>query len=123
MRYIDNKPLPTLVVFFNVREVISVAKSADAADKKQGNVKKFLGKRVEVTPKKGKLSRDVKMPKWLRAFGGYFKGSYQELRQVKWPTRKSTWGLTLAVILFTLFFVIIILALDYGFDQLFKQVI
>lgn len=112
-----------MVVFFNVRKVISVAKTPDTSEKKQRSIKKLLSKRVEVAPKNGKLSRDVKAPKWLRAFGGYFKGSYQELRQVKWPTRKSTWGLTLAVILFTLFFVIIILALDYGFDQLFKQVI
>ena len=100
-----------------------MAKSADASEKKRGSIKKFLSKRVEVSPKQGKLSRDVKTPKWLRAIGGYFKGSYQELRQVKWPTRKATWGLTFAVILFTLFFVVVILALDYGFDQLFKQVI
>ncbi len=85
-------------------------------------VKKTLGKRVDVT-KNAKLSRDVRMPKWLRAIGGYFKGSYQELRQVRWPNRRATWGLTIAVILFTVGFSLYILGLDYGFEQLFKQII
>jgi preprotein translocase SecE subunit len=71
----------------------------------------------------GKLSRDVKAPRWLKAIGGYFVGSYRELRQVKWPSRRATWGLTFAVILFTAVFVVMILSLDYGFEQLFKKVI
>jgi preprotein translocase subunit SecE len=54
---------------------------------------------------------------------GYFKGSWQELRQVRWPSRRSTWGLTLAVILFTLFFVLVILVLDAAFQFLFKEVL
>ncbi len=85
-------------------------------------VKKALSKRVDVT-KNARLSRDVHMPKWLRAIGGYFKGSYQELRQVRWPTRRATWGFTIAVILFTVALSLYILGLDYGFEQLFKQVI
>lgn len=85
-------------------------------------VKKTLAKRVDIA--KGKrLGRDVKAPRWLKAIGGYFTGSYQELRQVRWPTRRATWGFTLAVILFTAVLSALILALDYGFEQLFKQVI
>lgn len=84
--------------------------------------KQLLGKRVEVA--KGKaLGRDVKSPKWLRAIGAYFVGAWQELRQVKWPTRKATWSFTAAVIVFTLTMSAFILALDYGFEQLFKKVI
>lgn len=90
--------------------------------KKPSKVDAILRKRVDVTPSK-KLSRDVKAPKWLRAIGGYFAGSYQELRQVKWPNRRASWSLTFAVILFTVALVILILALDYGFEQLFKKVI
>lgn len=54
---------------------------------------------------------------------GYFKGSWQELQQVRWPNRRATWGLTLAVILFTAFFVLIIVALDSAFQYLFKEVL
>lgn len=97
-------------------------KSPEPSKPSKGRLKKLLTARVDVV-QKGKLARDVKAPRWLRAFGGYFKGSWQELKQVRWPNRRATWSLTLAVILFTTFFIALILALDYGFEQLFKQVI
>lgn len=91
----------------------------EATGTKKTNV---LKRRIELV--KGKtLSRDVKSPLWLKAIGAYFKGAVTELRQVKWPSRKATWSFTLAVIVFTLAMTAFILALDYGFDQLFKQVI
>ncbi|MEP6710210.1 MAG: preprotein translocase subunit SecE [Candidatus Saccharibacteria bacterium] len=48
---------------------------------------------------------------------GYFKGSWFELKQVRWPTRKATWGLTVA------FFVVLILLLDAGFKYLFEIIL
>ena len=57
------------------------------------------------------------------AMGRYFKGAWAELRQVRWPDRKSTWGMTGALIAFTAFFVIVILFLDYAFSQLFKLIL
>lgn len=80
-----------------------------------------LSKRVQLGS--GKLGKDVKAPKWLRSFGGYFVGAYKELRQVKWPTRRAAWSLTFAVIVFTALLIAVILALDYAFSALFKQVI
>ena len=59
----------------------------------------------------------------FRAFGGYFKGAWVELRQVRWPDRKATWSLTAAVILFSLFFALVILGLDWVFSYLFKEVL
>ena len=59
----------------------------------------------------------------LAAFGGYFKGAWQELRQVHWPTRRATWGLTGAVLLFSAFFVLFITVLDAGFKFLFEQIL
>lgn len=87
-----------------------------------GKVGGVLTRRVGSKKTTG-LHRDVTAPMWLRAIGGYFKGSYQELRQVKWPNRRATWSLTFAVIVFTAVFVALILGLDYAFDQLFKKVI
>lgn len=54
------------------------------------------------------------------ALARYVKGSWYELQQVRWPDRRATWGMTGALIAFTLFFVVIILVLDYGFSELFK---
>ncbi len=90
--------------------------------KQPSKIGSVLTKRVGKKADTG-ISRDVKAPRWLKAIGGYFVGSYQELRQVKWPSRRATWSLTFAVILFTMAFVVVILSLDYGFEQLFKQVI
>ena len=97
--------------------------NASTPKKRPGfSFKKLLGRRVNV-PAGKVLGRDVHTPKPVKAVGGYFKGSWDELRQVKWPTRRATWAMTLAVILFTWVMAGFILALDYGFEQLFKQVI
>lgn len=79
--------------------------------------------RRTLRPRAPKWLARVKWPKWLRAIGGYFAGSWRELRQVRWPNRRATWSLTVAVILFSLFFAGVILALDYVFNYLFKEVL
>lgn len=80
-----------------------------------------------VAKKKAAQSKAPRKPaKWakpFRAVGGYFKGAWVELRQVRWPDRKATWGLTVAVILFSLFFALVILGLDAVFRYLFKEVL
>ncbi len=57
------------------------------------------------------------------ALGRYFKGAWFELKQVRWPTRRATWGLTAAVVLYSLFFVALIVLLDAGFNNLFELII
>jgi preprotein translocase subunit SecE len=59
----------------------------------------------------------------LTAIGGYFKGAWVELRQVRWPTRRATWSLTGAVLIYTAFFVILVLLLDAGFKYLFELIL
>jgi len=81
-----------------------------------------LKKQVSL-PAKGKLAKKIAMPRFLRAIGAYFAGSWQELRQVRWPTRKATWSLTAAVLVFSVVLAVFILALDFGFEQLFKRII
>lgn len=69
-----------------------------------------------------KLTKESKGNVFVRT-GRYFKGAWSELRQVRWPDRKATWGMTGALIAFTLFFVVIILVLDFGFSELFKLIL
>ena len=57
------------------------------------------------------------------ALGRYFRDSWRELRQVRWPNRRATWALTLAVILFSLFFVVFIMLFDWLFNYLMQEVI
>ncbi len=104
---------------FNLEKIVA-EKSSKATTK--GDKKDLLKRRVDVSGS-GKLSRTVRAPRWIRAIGGYFAGSWRELRQVNWPTRKATWGMTLAVMLFTVVLAVLILLLDLGFEQLFKRII
>jgi preprotein translocase subunit SecE len=84
-------------------------KQKTAASKKA--VKKVAATKPETTKRKfGPLSAII----------GYFKGAWYELKQVRWPTRKATWGLTIAVLLFSAFFVVFILLIDAGFKYLFE---
>jgi preprotein translocase SecE subunit len=92
-------------------------------DRKTGGSKK-----AAISSTKSKL-KEIKAPKRKRSWGilgkigGYFKGAWQELRQVHWPTRKATWSLTGAVLLFSAFFVILITLLDAIFKFLFEQIL
>ena len=77
-------------------------------------------KAAEAEPKAKKSKGSFKI---LKSISGYFVGAWAELRQVRWPTRKATWGLTLAVILFSAFFTAMILLLDMLFKSLFEIII
>lgn len=93
--------------------------------KKQATVKKDT-KSTSKEPAKVSTSRkEQQEPRKnpIVAFGGYFKGAWDELRQVRWPNRRTTWGLTLAVIIFTVFFVVLIVVLDYAFQWIFDKVL
>lgn len=75
---------------------------------------------------KGKKTPERKQRKIFapfRALGAYFKGAWFELRQVRWPTRKATWSLTGAVLLFTLLLGVLIILLDLLFKYLFELII
>ena len=78
-------------------------------------------------PVKAKKIKKPGNPKgWTRPFramGEYFKGAWYELRQVRWPNRRATWSMTLAVLIYSAFFIVIILLLDAGFKYLFELIL
>ena len=60
---------------------------------------------------------------FLGPVGRYIAGSWYELRQVRWPDRRSTWSMTGALLAFTAFFIVVILLLDAGFKYLFQLIL
>ena len=56
-------------------------------------------------------------------FIGYFKGAWFELKQVRWPNRRATWGMTAALLAFTALFVGFILVVDLLWEYLFKLIL
>ncbi len=87
------------------------------------NVLSLFAKKAK-EPKAPKIKKAPKgILKALFSLGGYFKGAWIELRQVRWPNRKATWSLTLAVLLFTILFFTLIVLLDAGFKELFNLIL
>lgn len=121
----------------SVKRAPSASSSSDtkvtritANDKKTPSKKVAAGKtpakKVAVEKKAVVAEKPAKTAKRRNPFvaiGGYFKGAWSELRQVRWPDRRATWSMTGALIAFTLCFVVVILLLDALFQYLFSLVI
>ena len=95
-------------------------------DKKLEKTKKKETKKIEKEAKKD-LAKDKKKPFILvRPFvylGRYIRESWSEIRQVRWPNRKATWKMVVAVLVYTAVFVVLISLLDLFFRWLFSLII
>ena len=93
-------------------------------DKKTEKAKRQALKKAE--KEVGKTRSDKKPFILFRPFVAlfnYFRDSWHEIRQVRWPNRKTTWKMVLAVIVYTLLFVLIISLLDLFFTWLFNIIL
>ena len=57
------------------------------------------------------------------ALGRYIRDSFRELRQVRWPDRKSTWKMTFSVILYVILIASFIMLLDALFTFIFNLIL
>ena len=92
----------------------------------KSNVTRIKASARKAAKKTTKVEKPLSKHWYVRFFqhiGRYFKGAWVELKQVRWPTRKATWGLTIAVLIFSAFFVGLIVLLDLGFNSLFELII
>lgn len=100
----------------NVKQAMAMARDARAS-KKPASKKKAKAP-VDDERRERRRARNP-----LSAMLGYFKGSWYELRQVRWPDRRSTWSMTGALLAFTAFFVVFVILIDMAFKYLFKLLI
>lgn len=117
----DAKKKKTTTVRTRVVGASEEASSPRKQKVKQKSTKEAADKSKKTVTKKVSLKSSKKSTKPKKV--GYFKGAWLELKQVRWPDRKSTWSLTFAVIVFTAFFVTLILLMDAGFKYLFDFII
>lgn len=94
------------------------AKAKKAQPKAAKAVKTVEPAKAAKAPKTKRTNKGV-----FARIAGYFTGAWKELRQVRWPNRRATWSLTLAVIVFSIFFVLLIILLDTLFKYLFELII
>jgi preprotein translocase subunit SecE len=106
------------------KEVASEDVTVIKADSKSSSAGQRTAKAVKAEKVKApRAKRRVRVPRPVRASGGYFKGAWGELRQVRWPNRRATWSLTGAVIAYSAFFVFVVLLLDAGFKYMFELIL
>lgn len=91
------------------------AKIAKAAAKANGRPAKSDGKKAEKPLKKVFI-----LARPFVALGRYLRDSWRELRQVRWPSRKATWKMTLAVLCYCAIFIVFIIILDSFFTFIFN---
>lgn len=115
-----------------VRERADKSAKSSGADSKSGKIKSAVVKPVkhaktalgkEYTPIKTGDSKVGKTLSKKTGFTSYFRKSYQELKLVTWPTRKTAAKLTFAVIVFSTVLAVVIRLIDLGFEFLVKDAI
>lgn len=104
--------------------VVRIKAGSSTSKKKDAEKEKTPVVAADVKPVKAKRAkRKGRGKNVFKAIGGYFKGAWVELRQVRWPNRRATWSLTGAVLVYSAFFVALVLLLDAGFKYLFELIL
>ncbi len=99
----------------------SASAPAKPAKKKQASV--ATAPAVAAPTKKKRPIRIKGAGRPFVAIKNYFAGAWYELRQVRWPNRRATWGMTFAVIAYSAFFVVLVILLDIAFKYLFDVIL
>ena len=107
-----------------VAEPTITRKKVVVKDKKSAKAKQKELKKAEKALKKDKpLKQTFILFRPFVALGRYLRDSWRELRQVRWPNRKATWKMVLAVLVYTAIFMILIGLLDLLFTWLFNLIL
>lgn len=104
-----------------VAEAKKVEEKSAKTDKKAIKEAKKAEKQAKKSAKSGKKPFILFRP--FCALGRYLRDSWKEIRQVRWPSRKTTWKMLLAVLVYTAFFVVVITLLDALLTYLFNLII
>lgn len=97
----------------------ALQKSAAEAKKAQAKTdKKSLD-----NPAEKPLSEVFLLARPFVALGRYFRDSWRELRQVRWPNRKAAWKLTFAVLVYCAILMAFILVIDLIFTFIFELIL
>ncbi len=109
-------------------------KAKNSENTKLNKAKKDAVKaKAKAIRKEKRNSEKREIPTWLkplwfistpfRAIGRYFRNSFRELRQVRWPNRATTWKITFSVILYVIAIAIAIMLLDVLLTFLFDKLL
>ena len=96
-------------------------------DKKEAKAQQRLAKESARLKKRHEQERSGKkvfiLFRPFVAFGRYLRDAWREIRQVRWPNRKTTWKMVLAVVIYTALFIILVMLLDSLFGWLSRTIL
>ena len=95
-------------------------KKKTTAEKPKNTTKKTEAKLAKVDDGRKPIKEVKLVARPFVALGRYIRDSWQELRLVRWPDRKATWKMTLAVLVYCAIMMIFVLLLDTLFTYLFN---
>ncbi len=98
-------------------EIVTRKVSVKAKGSKSKKEKAAESAKVKATKKADKAA--AKKEKKV----GYVRGSFQEIRQVRWPNRKETWKMTLSVIIYVVILATAIMLLDALLQFIFNKLL
>lgn len=109
-------------------EKASLKAEIDANKVKKQPIRKTaraIGKPLGVVAKPFKVRPVRFVFRWLGRIllPRYFRNAFKELRQVTWTSRKQTWKLTFAVLIFAVVFGFLVTITDYGLDKVIKRIV
>ncbi len=110
------------------RKVRVKAKNSDnkkVKDEAKAKIKAIEKKEKDAEKSKKKVKTDKNGKKIRKSDEevGYFRGAVRELRQVRWPDRKTTWKLTFTVIGYVILIAVTIMLLDALFTFIFNKLL
>jgi preprotein translocase SecE subunit len=116
-----------------LREQAEIARSKTEKDQKAGKIRRASSK-LSGSLRKTRITRNPlvkliarvgraikKALRWITP--NYFINSWQEVRQVTWPSRRETWRLTVAVFIFAVIFGALVAGVDKVLDVIFKKIV
>lgn len=106
------------------KKVVVKDKKLEKSNKKEAKKEAKLAKKeAKKEAKKNGEKKPFILFRPFVAFFRYLRDSWREIRQVRWPNRKATWKMVLAVLVYTALFVVIITLLDLFFTWLFSLIL
>ena len=104
-------------------KVTTISQTSESAAAKSTPVETTEPVAAKTKAKPAKANQKTSSKNPIKRFGRYVKGSFAEIKMVKWPTRKETWKMTFAVLFYSALIVVIVLLLDNLYAWLFKLII
>lgn len=104
---------------------IETTNSTAKAPEPPKSLKKLKTKKSKTSQKSGEekpLKSVFILARPFVALGRYLRDSWRELCMVRWPSRKATWKMTLAVLIYCAIFIIFIVLLDMFFTFIFNLI-